>query len=114
MPTLRLLADAAFAIGSPGSRDVDGYARFPVGPGDTVPLTMDCVGWLGGETLTGSAWSSGLALSGAANSGGIATALAAVPVSSTGTQSDPLAYPVTHTATASGGRVRVTKLYLVA
>lgn len=116
MPVLRLLAESSAALGSPGSRDVDGYPVFPVAPADTVALTVDATGWIGaGDTLASAAWDSDLTISGEATSGATSTALAAIPAaSSVWPDYDAQSYAVTHTATATSGRVRVTRFYLVA
>lgn len=117
MPLLRFLADSAMAFGSAGRVGVSGEPRFPVGPGNIEPIILDYSGWLGlNQSVVSSEWVTDLTTAGSENTGKVCSIRATIPQVASTVPIDtlPLEYAVTHTATATDGRKRVTTLYLVA
>lgn len=115
MPQLLLLAERAAALGSAGAFTADGSPSFPVGPGGIELLDLDYSGWLGlGETVATSTWTTTLATAGAANTGTACRIRVTIPAAPATGWPERATYEVTHTAVASGGRQRVTTIYLVA
>lgn len=119
MPLVRMLPEDLVVLGSPGVPDAQGTIRIPVGPGNVEKLILDYKGWLGlGETLSASAWVTDLTNSGATSTNTQASINLTIPATPVPIGMwpwpAPQGYNVQHTATSSGGRVRVTQFFLVA
>lgn len=118
MPTLRLFAEDAFALGSAGRTDTAGNPCFPVAPGSDAMLTVDATGWLGSSAESDTDWDTDLTLasSGQNTARTVSYALLTIPGVFSAVPSDayPTQYRVTHTVRAADGRSRVTQIYLVA
>lgn len=105
MPTLRILAEGQSYLASPGTMCGD-VAVFHVAEGETVPLTLDYVGFLGSDTAASSVWSGDLSAGGAALANGVASARFAIPDGSCS------ASEILNTLTTTGGRVKKTTVVL--